>query len=1182
MPHIKKIELKGFKSFGPRTASIVLDKGFTALTGPNGSGKTNIVDAVLFGLGELSARRLRAENFAKLIFHGSSNAGIEKSKVAKVVIQFDNLDHRIPVDTNTVTVSREVRGNGQSVYRLNGRRISRSRIVEMLSMAGISPTGHNIIVQGTITRMAEVSPHDRRKIIEDLVGIAQYDAEKAEAEDKLRVAEISIRTAMGRIDEVQQRVDDLERERNDLLRHAFVQDEIKRFEAMKLSHDISEIDHEIESLLSNVEEAGTKAENLRKMRDDLRTQRREIETEWRKLSTEEVEEGGTRVLEVQIKIGDIKAKLPELTTKIGAGTMSLEGLEKVKENDLERLEKISREIAESNKRIRQLKRQHERLSKEIVAKRFEHDAASSEAAQLRANLGVNSKRIRELEQQLDKLYQNLVVLRSDQWRTQATTKALSRRLNDYNARKSRFVFSLEELEKSFRDLKDVKKKQEKQLKTLQQMLDQKKVQKTSMEREIIEAGRIANTAREAVVEFATQRKLAERVGREETALRNIEELGELGVIPGIHGRLKDLIKIDRGYERAIEAASGGWLDSIVVQDFNTAFTCTETLTRLKLGRIKIIPVQELSDIKPVNPKKTRDVNGTASMFVKCARQYEPAVVFVFGDTLIATDDKTALSTCRNGYRTATVSGNVYETGGGIESGYYRAPIDFSTIIPSESAVESLNQAVSALHEHLARRENDVDGFEEEIDKNREEFTRLTEAIRTLESEVERIHKSIKYIRRNVRRLDKHIQTTQARLEKEKTQMGLQKAQRSAAGKEIKKLRSELTDLRRKVDLHQIQEMEVQKGKLGDEIIELRQNLGTTETELSTLQSNLSNVLRHGANNIRIQLRKVKQQLSTVEKEVSEAQEQKETLERELPELEKAKKELSSTVLSARDEAKKFTSQIDSVDKRLQRYDQEHEQADHLLNQLQLRLQTSQLQRDQRSVQLKECGYEEPLEVSPEQLQLAESSVKLMRFELERLGAVNQLALSHYADQASRYKELSIRMNELEREKQAILSFMEEIDQKKRKVFMDAFNQVNENIGNFFSKLTGGGEAALRLDNLEEPLAGGIDMVVQFPAKPPILVSGASSGERSVAAVAFIFALQDFMPATFYLFDEVDAHLDALHVEKLGELLAEESMKAQSLVITLKPEMAGKAARIYGVYERQGVSHVVSTVFKGAD
>ena len=145
--------------------------------------------------------------------------------------------------------------------------------------------------------------------------------------------------------------------------------------------------------------------------------------------------------------------------------------------------------------------------------------------------------------------------------------------------------------------------------------------------------------------------------------------------------------------------------------------------------------------------------------------------------------------------------------------------------------------------------------------------------------------------------------------------------------------------------------------------------------------------------------------------------------------------------------------------------------------------------------------------------------------------------------------------------------------------MEAFNKISESFSAYFSKLTGGGEAALKLESLEEPFTGGIDMTVQFPTKPPILVSGASGGERSVAAVAFIFALQDFMPAAFYLFDEIDAHLDSFHVGKLGELLKEEAKKSQFLVITLKPEIVNKAERVYGIYMHGGISHIVSTAFK---
>jgi chromosome segregation protein len=277
----------------------------------------------------------------------------------------------------------------------------------------------------------------------------------------------------------------------------------------------------------------------------------------------------------------------------------------------------------------------------------------------------------------------------------------------------------------------------------------------------------------------------------------------------------------------------------------------------------------------------------------------------------------------------------------------------------------------------------------------------------------------------------------------------------------------------------------------------------------------------------------------------------------------------------REEAKKFTTQIDSIDAELRRYDSEYEQTEMLLNQLQLGIQTSMMKLQQYTSQLKQFGYEKPLETTAKQVEDANTSINMMRFELERIGAVNQLALSHYAEQISRYRELSLRLNELEREKQAIVQFMDEIEAKKRRVFMEAFEKINTNLQRYFSKLTGGGISTLQLENPEDCFTGGIDMIVQFPNKPSIVVSGASGGERSVAAVSFIFALKEFTPASFYILDEIDAHLDAFHVSKLADLLLEESEKIQFIVITLKPEMVNRAQRVYGVYERNGVSSVVT-------
>ncbi len=1181
MPYIKKIELKGFKSFGPKTATVTLDKGFTAITGPNGSGKTNIADAVLFGLGELSARRMRAASLGKLIYHGYPDLNIKKAKTAKVVIQFDNSDNLLPVDTGTVTISRELNNAGQSLYRLNGRRISRSHILNILSIAGISPTGHNVVLQNIITRMAEISSFDRRKMISNLVGIEQYDTEKAEAENKLRAAEISIRTAMGRIDEVQKRVDDLERERNELLRYTFLKKEIKRFEAIKISGEFLELQGKKADVLSKIEAVRDKVENSRQLREELRIKRHEVETEWMKLGSEMIEERGTRLLEIQYKVGEARSKINELATNIGAGTASLDGLKRVVTNNEQKLEAIKNEIKENRNEARRLKKEREQLLAEIAGKQASYDSISNKASILRADIGDNSKKTKEIEELLEKHTQELMGLRSDYIQDRTNLKLLNRQMKDLVKRRDSFESNLTSLKKSYAELKKVQKDQVNSSRNLENTVERKLTQKEAVKLEIEQAEKIANSAQDAVAEFVTQRDLAEKVAPEENARRNIEELANLGAIKGIHGRLKNLIKIERGYKRALEATAAGWLDALVVQNYDAAFMCAETLKRMKLGRIKIIPIEEMAAINSINKPLIRGVNGIASEFVKCNKKFEPAINFVFGDTLVTNDDKTAFAASRDGHRTVTVNGDLYEAQGGLESGYYRAPVDYTSIIPSESAVKSLSEAVDALQRHLTKREKDIQNYKEEIDRTRFELAKLSKTITTLDGEIHRVRDNAKRTRQNIKRIEKRVSKINENREEEKKRLTELRLQRDSLKKEINNLRDELTELRAKMDPTIIQEIEIQREKLGNDLIGSRKIVGNKETNLATLKSKFENVLKISSDNIRIQLRKLKAQIITVENEIAESYKEKETLEIELKKLENLKEELSRTVLNAKEESKKFTVQIDDLDKKLRQLDSVYERSDRLYNELQFNLQTYEMQQKQNSHRLQELGYNQPLTVSQKQLESAEIALKQLQLELNRLGAINQLSLDHYAEQASRYKELSIRMNELEKEKQSILAFMEEIERKKRAVFMEAFEKIANSFRSYFSKLTGGGEAELILENPEDPFAGGMDMIVQFRNKASILVSGASSGERSVSAVAFIFALQDFMPTAFYVFDEIDAHLDPFHVSRLGDLFAEQSNKSQFVVITLKPEMVSKAKKVWGIYERSGYSHVVSAPMKEA-
>jgi len=1175
MPFIKKIEVNGFKTFGRKT-TLVFDKGFTAITGPNGSGKTNIIDAVLFALGEMSTRKLRATSFSNLIFHGGLNSNSRKK--AKVVIQFDNSDGRLPIDTTTVTISREIDQEGHSTYRINGRKVSRAYALEILSMAGIAPDGHNVILQGTLTRLAEISSQERRKIIEDAIGIAQYDYEKAEAQKKLESANIAIKTAMGQVGEVQKRIEALERERNDLLRYNFILDEIKRLEAVKLSKTIIDNQKKINELSEKISNLQRRLEELRQRREELRSTRRRIEQDLRRYSLEQSEDKRNQILQIQVKIGKLRSRLGELNSKISSGKSILDDLRKSKVDVERRIDIVKKEIGELKGKIKQIALERDSLLKEIAEKQSIYDAVSKEINEVRSKLEEKNREISEAEQLLEKIRTETTKVQSEQAKSQSKIDVYYERLKNLEDKKRALNSSLKRLEEAFRDLQNIQKEQEGQLKNLRDILTRRTNRKNLIEMQIKEAGRVAEIAQEAVVEFEARKEILEKFDTEEYALRYVEELGREGVIEGIHGRLRSLVRFSKRYERAVEAAASGWLNSLVVDDLNVAFTCVEMLRKTRLGRIKIIPLNGLASKKRPSFPKTEGILGWLSDVVKCDEIYLPAVNFVLGDTLLVRDENTALNVSRRGFRSVTLKGDLFEAGGGVESGFYRAPLDFSSFVPSESSLKALNKAVNALRKLLAAREEHIEELEKEIVETQKEITRLSHSLGRLAGETERVQKSIREARLNLNHAENNIENIQNLLQKEEEMLKQYESRWIGLSEEEARIKQKLAEMKKRISLAELQEKERRRVEIGNVIITLRKKESQVEATLSSLQLRFE-MLRKELESLYSRKERIAKQILSTENEIKRASENRIEIQGEIEKLEKERDELSVFLSNMRGDAEKLTSQIDEIDSKLQVVEEEYERTDALLDEARLNLQTLSLQMRRYLDQLNSLGYEKPLAVSSINIEKLDETLEIMRSELNKIGAVNQLASKQYEEQISRYKELSLRMNELEKERMAIIKFIKEIEQKKYNVFMEAFNKVNERLDKYFSKLTGGGNAALKLENPDDPFSGGVDMIVQFVGKPPILVSGASSGERSVAAVAFLFALQEFTPASFYLFDEIDAHLDAFHVERLGELLAEEADKSQFIVVTLKPEMVSKADRIYGVYGRDGISYVVSTTFK---
>lgn len=1184
MPYIKRIEIDGFKTFGLKT-TLTFDKGFTVITGPNGSGKTNVIDAVLFCLGELSAKRLRVENFSGLIFNGGEKSSIRKN-VAKVVIQFDNSDGRIPVETTTVTIAREIDRNGESVYRINGRRVPRAHLLDVLSVAGITPYGHNIVLQGTLTRMAEISTIERRKIIEDMLGIAQYDAEKAEAEQKLKEADLAIKAALGQIGEVQRRVEILERERNNLVRHILLKKEKARLESIKVLCSIRELEAESEELLRELSRAEDRSRLLAERREALKAKRKELENELRKLGFSDFQEKNTQMVEIEVNIRSLRSRLNEILSKIGSSRSNLSRLKRLKE-DLEiKIESLKTEIENSERKISQLTSLLEQLGRELEEKQAIYNSISGDLLKIRSAFEEKAKRISDVEEQLSRMQKERIALEGERARLQSEISVYLQRLEDLENKRKELLSSSEKLREMLTGLEEAAGVQRKRIEDLKSTLEKRIKRRLAIEKGAKEAERIAEVAKDALIKFKAQKNLIKKIKPEEVALKHLEELSMKGAISGVHGRLRDLIKIiNEDYAKAVEAAASGWLDSLVVDDLNAAFACVEALRRMKIGRIKIIPLRNLT---PKSFSRPAGINGLCervSSIIQCEERYRPAVEFVFGNTLLALNEDVAIRMAKDGFRVVTIDGGLYEAWGGVEGGFYVRYSDLSSLIPSNEALESLDKAVTTLRKYLDNKESLIAELESEISKTQNEISVLSESLSKIEGEIDRVRKSLSQTEVQIKRMESTMKDLTDRVESGRGRLASIEGRLNELEKMMEPLAREYECLKSEISLLKIHEAEEKRSEIMQEIIRLKQRYNSVESELAMTKARVDSVLRMNLETSTAQLNDILKQITNLESELEGALKEESEIRRKIEELEITRKSISKEISEAKERMSIFLSQIDSLEAEISSLDREYDREIKAINDLKIKIQSLNLHINRLRERLQELGYEGALDI-PEDLSTGELDLMLstVEEELKRIGAVNQLAESQYLEEVSRYKEVSMRLNELEREREAILRFINEIEQKKIRIFMEAFNKINERISSYFSRLTGGGNAYLKLENPENPFAGGVDIIVQFPDKSPMPVSGASSGERSVSAVAFLLALQEFSPASFFLFDEIDAHLDAFHVEKLGELLASEavSRQLQFIVITLKPEMISKADKVYGIYGRNGISHVVSMTLRGCD
>jgi chromosome segregation protein len=1157
--HISRVVLKNFKSFGGEPIRLNFQPGFNIITGPNGSGKSNILDAVQFVLGELGSKRMRAPDLGGLIYDGAGEDHVGRAQVSQVSLYFDNTDRGLPVDRSTVSVGRKMDRDGKSEYYLNGKRTSRRQVVDLIEMAGITPGGYNIVLQGTATRLSDLTPQERMNALEDLVGITEYDEKKAAARVRLNEAERKIEVASARIEEIKKQVNELEKQRNNAITYDLLDKEERRLNAYRLSGQLDGLEAKLGEIQGQIGERQEEIKGLEEERERFVEERAEAQQRLDEFNKEAAERGNTRLPMLRSELvgkntlkESLNGRLREIEQRKAALQTGI--LEKEGEIEGSRIE-----ISGRNTQLQELGEVETELRKELDGRRTELGEINLRIHSARETAEQNQRTLEELTESLMPMQESLSGIETDINRHAISAEAIEERIAGLEERRQSFLErrgSLEDKLKEYESLKDEEaKKLEDMIKTVEE-------------------------AENTITEFSAKKDLWRHVVTEEKALERIVEIGEAGAIDGYHGPFRSLLKIDLPIQRAVRSAADGWINAVVVDDVGVAKENVERLKKTKLGMTRFIPLDRLRPPEELPKLKFKGVVGAVPELIRYDDVYASAVYMVWGDTYVVEDSDAAEKVAAEGYRAVTRSGDVFDSFGGIKGGYYRRPPDWSKLIPTDESISSLSTTIRDLRGRLRSRMKELktSGFD---------LRKFTEYMEDSQERVKRIDDDMNATRESIDRLDYSMKMLEENVEKAKEEMGnelrlkaLLEERKVRTLEQIDETKTRIAELR-EVKLSDVASLELDRNTLNHEMGLLERRIADMENDRTIQSGFVDRILSLKITDAEQDILRAREEIAALEAEAREIEGQLAEVEKDISEVDGVLREVTSEVEATSKVYERHQRTLRQINNRIESLDRRRVETERRVGGFTLETEKVRLQAEQRLDELARLGFSDRIETDELGVEQVERRLGQIRSEKRSLGAINQLAVEHYGITMREYKQRSTRINGMEDEKKSILKFIDEIEREKQAHFMNAYDQICENFSDIFGKLTGGGDGQLELQRPEDPFSGGVDLYIQFPGKPMRLASGASGGERSVAAIAYLLAIQRFLKAPFYLFDEIDAHLDDLNTSRLAEVLKENAVDSQFLMISLKDVMVHNADRIYGVFAQNGVSRVLSLPMREA-
>ncbi len=1183
--HIKELVLDNFKSFGRKTR-IPFYEDFTTVSGPNGSGKSNIIDSILFALGLARTSGIRAEKLTDLIYNPGHQDGssFEGEREASVEVILDNADGTLTRDqvvtaagtedvgdVDEISIKRRVKeteDNYYSYYYINGRSVNLGDIQDLLAQAGITPEGYNVVMQGDVTEIINMTPGSRREIIDEIAGVAQFDAKKEDAFEELEVVEERIDEAELRIEEKEQRLDQLEDERETALEYQDLREEKEEYEGYRKAAELADKREELATIEEEIEGLAETLDERQAELDERQARVMDLESELEELNAEIEQKGEDEQLAIKREIEEIKGDIARIEDRIESQEQNVEDAENERRQAFVKIDSKQEQIDDLESEIQETKVARSSIAADIKEKEAELETVETRIDEV-------GEQFEEVKDELDEKKRALEQAKSEKNDLQREQDRLldeaRRRSNEQRETEAEIEDAKEripELEADIADLEDELEKAEKNHATIQEVVDDLKAEKAELQSDL-EA--IEDEISAAQQEYAELEAKADQSG-DTSYGRAVTTILNAG-LDGVHGTVAQLGSVSGEYAVACETAAGGRLAQVVVDDDGVGQRCIEYLKRNNAGRATMLPITEMDTRSLPSLPNDPGVVDFAYNLVEFDSEYAGIFSYVLGDTLVVEDMETARALMGQ-YRIVTLDGDLVEKSGAMTGGSKKG--SRYSFEGSSGKLDRVAQRINDLEEQRQSIRADIQDVDERLDDARDRQSDAADQVREIRNSIEHTETEVNETEATVEQLEDELADIEDERESVSEQMDELEAEIAEKNEGIAAIEERIGELEATVEDSELPELTAEAEEIREDIDDLQRRQDELDAELSELELE-KEYAEDAIDDLEATVESAKERKAEATERIEELEDDIAEKEGLLEEKEKAVAELEEELAELKDEREELRTEVDEA---RQKRDAKKEEVATIEDEL----GTAREEVDRLEWEIDELADEvgefDPAEIPDHET--VESEIRRLEAEMEALEPVNMLAIEEYDEVQAELDDLLGKKETLVEEAEGIRDRIETYEARKKETFMDAYDAIDAYFQDIFEQLSNG-TGRLHLEDEADPFEGGLTMKAQPGDKPIQRLEAMSGGEKSLTALAFIFAIQRHNPAPFYALDEVDAFLDAANADLVGEMVDDLAGDAQFVVVSHRSAMLERSERAIGVtMQDDNVSAVTGIDLSGGD